>query len=232
MNKTTILTLALLAAVSFSFINAEPAVKKIAPMAIAENAALSKSEQLSAVAPGLSKEFLDYAVKGYNKMVAEGLVSNTKYFTIVDMSKSSREKRFYVIDMEKDSLVMNTYVAHGKKSGLDSAASFSNDMNSEKSSLGFYVTADTYNGKHGTSLRLKGLDKGFNDNAEQRGVVVHAADYVNEARVNSAYMGRSQGCPALPNDKIADAINFMKGGSALFIFNGDKNYTEISEFLK
>jgi hypothetical protein len=111
------------------------------------------------------------------------------------------------------------------------AKSFSNDLNSNKSSLGFYVTKSTYNGKHGMSLRISGLEHGFNDNAEARGVVVHGAPYVNAGRANSDYMGRSQGCPALPENEYAQVINIIKDGSVLFVFNPDSNYLQSSTLL-
>jgi hypothetical protein len=180
---------------------------------------------------GLSKETLDYAVKGYQKLVDSGLVNNSQYLTIVDLSQPSRNKRFYILDIKNDSLIRNTYVAHGKNSGVDEAKSFSNDFNSNKSSLGFYVTESTYKGKHGLSLRINGLEHGFNDNAEARGVVVHGAPYVNAARVNSDYMGRSQGCPALPENEYAQVINTIKDGSVMFVYNPDSNYLQSSTLL-
>jgi len=180
---------------------------------------------------GLSKQTFDYAMRGYQKLVDSGLVNNAQYLTIVDLSQSSRNKRFYILDMEKDSLVWNTYVAHGKNSGIDMAKNFSNNFNSNESSLGFYVTQSTYNGKHGLSLRIDGLEHGFNDNAEARGVVVHGAPYVNAGRANSDYMGRSQGCPALPENEYADVINIIKGGSVMFIYGSDSNYLQSSTLL-
>jgi len=181
---------------------------------------------------GLSRETLDYAVKGYEKLLQQGAVTNDQFLTIVDLSQSSRKKRFYIIDMHKDELVWNTYVAHGKNSGVDEATRFSNQPNSEASSLGFYVTKSTYTGKHGLSLRISGQEEGFNDNAEARGVVVHGAPYVSPNRVNSSYMGRSQGCPALPENEYQDVINIIKGGSVLFVYHPDENYLQESHLLQ
>jgi len=180
---------------------------------------------------GLSPEAVQYAVKGYEKLIEEGAVNNDKYLTIVDLSQSSRRKRFYIIDMKTDRLVWNTYVAHGKNSGVDEATSFSNDPNSEESSLGFYVTGSTYFGKHGLSLRISGQEQGFNNNAEARGIVVHGASYVTPARVNTAYMGRSQGCPALPENEYAQVINIIRNGSVLFIYHPTTNYLQGSPVL-
>lgn len=180
---------------------------------------------------GLSKQALEYAVKGYERLVDSGLVSNDRYLTIVDLSQSSRNKRFYILDMKTDSLAWNTYVAHGRNSGVDMAEHFSNRPNSDESSLGFYLTKSTYRGKHGLSLRICGLEQGFNDNAEERGVVVHGAPYVSPARVNSSYMGRSQGCPALPENEYAQVINIIKDGSVLFVYNPSPDYLQSSTLL-
>lgn len=180
---------------------------------------------------GLSTDALKLAVKGYHKLVEDGTINNTQYLTIVDLSQSSRMKRFYLLDVENMKLVINTFVAHGKNSGLDKAQQFSNLPNSEESSLGFYVTKSTYRGKHGLSLKLSGLEDGFNDNAESRGIVVHGASYVNAARANSNYMGRSQGCPALPEKEYAKVIQLIKDGSVLFVYNPDDNYLSHSNIL-
>jgi hypothetical protein len=191
----------------------------------------SFEENLNLDSLGLSKDALDYAIKGYEKLVEEGKVDKDQYLTIVDLSQSSRKKRFYILDTKNNELVWNTYVAHGKNSGLDQASNFSNSFNSEASSLGFYLTKSTYTGKHGMSLRISGLEDGFNDNAEARGVVVHGAPYVNGGRVNSAYMGRSQGCPALPVDEYAQVINIIKGGSVLFVYYPSTSYLHSSQLL-
>jgi hypothetical protein len=180
---------------------------------------------------GLSMDAVDYAVKGYQKLVQQGSVTNSRFLTIVDFSQSSRNKRFYILDMQNHKLVWNTYVAHGKNSGVDMAEHFSNKPNSEASSLGFYVTKSTYTGKHGMSLRISGMDEGFNDNAEARGVVVHGAAYVNAGRVHSDYMGRSQGCPALPENEYAQVINIIKGGSVMFLYYPSDEYLQSSSLL-
>lgn len=178
---------------------------------------------------GLSKEALNYAIKGYEKLVAKGVVKNNQYITIVDFSQTSRKKRFYLIDVKNNKLVHHTFVSHGKNTGVDVAEKFSNKINSEQSSLGFYVTTETYTGKHGLSMRLAGQEKGFNDNAEARGIVVHGAAYVNANRVNSPFMGRSQGCPALPEAEYAKVINIIKGGSVMFIYSPSDNYLQESQ---
>ena len=201
----------------------------------AKNASSAMSEvlyeKLNLANVGLSEEVLSSAVKGYEKLMEQGVLKNTQYLTIVDLSQSSRKKRFYLLDLENDKLAMNTFVAHGKNSGVDKAVKFSNTPQSEASSLGFYITKDTYSGKHGLSLKLAGMEDGFNDNAESRAIVVHGASYVTPARVNSAYMGRSQGCPALPEAVAPKVIKMIKGGSAIFVFHPTEKYLKGSKIL-
>jgi hypothetical protein len=188
-------------------------------------------EGLNLDSKGLSKEAFDYALKGYEKLVAEGAVTRDQYLTIVDFSQSGRKKRFYLIDVKNGELLINTFVSHGKNSGLDMAQKFSNKPNSEQSSLGFYITSATYTGKHGLSLRLQGQEEGFNDNAMARGIVVHGAAYVNSGRVNSDFMGRSQGCPALPENEYAKVINLIKDGSVMFLYHPSQEYIQNSPLL-
>lgn len=226
--------------VSVSFTNATNQNNKkdfakavVADSLVKEEVTLSASlyNELQLADAGLSMETVAYAVNGYQKLEAQGQVSNP-FLTIVDFSQSSRKKRFYIIDMNNHKLVWNTFVSHGKNSGVDMATSFSNAFNSEASSLGFYVTKSTYLGKHGLSLRMSGKEAGFNDNAEARGVVVHGAAYVNSGRVNTAYMGRSQGCPALPENEYAAVINIIKEGSVMFLYAPSTNYLQNSELIK
>lgn len=180
---------------------------------------------------GLGKEAFDHAINGYEKLIEDGTVKNHRYLTIIDFSQSSRKKRFYLLDLENGKIVKNTLVSHGKNTGVDMAERFSNKINSEQSSLGFYVTTVTYSGKHGLSLRLSGQEKGFNDNAEARGIVMHGAAYVNASRINSAYMGRSQGCPALAENEYAEVIKLIKDGSVMFIYHPSQNYLNNSPLL-
>jgi hypothetical protein len=240
MNKPILLTVLIMlgSLVLFSFArasktNVESAVivKTDSSFEIKKALVDSLETELNLDSVGLSREAVEYAVKGYEKLLTDGVVNNDQYLTIVDFSQNSRKKRFYIIDMKNHELVWNTYVAHGKNSGLDSAARFSNAPNSEESSLGFYVTKSTYTGKHGKSLRISGLENGINDNAEARGVVVHGAAYVNADRVNSAYMGRSQGCPALPQNEYAKVIDIIKDGSVMFIYSPSENYLQQSPIL-
>lgn len=140
--------------------------------------------------------------------------------TLVDFSKPSTAERLIVVDLNEAKLLFHSHVAHGKASGGTYATSFSNQHESHKSSLGFYLTADTYNGRTtGYSLRLDGLDRGLNDNARARGVVMHGADYADPALIASGgRLGRSFGCPALPPDLGRPIIDAIKGGSVLYIY--------------
>ena len=181
---------------------------------------------------GLSMEALQYAVKGYQKLLnRRALGSNSDVLTVVDFSQSSHKKRMYIIDVTNKKVLFNTYVAHGKNSGLDYAEDFSNTPESLQSSLGFYVTKTTYTGKHGLSLRLDGKEPGYNDNAEERAVVVHGAEYIGDQRLGSSYMGRSFGCPAVPQAQAGKVIDYIKNGSCLFIYHPSKNYLHGSTIL-
>ena len=238
-----ILTIAI-SAISFSFVNSKASAhantSDTTPVcasdsldsvaAIASEISESLFNELKLNEKGLSINALELAVKGYLQLKETGLL-NKPLLSIVDLSQSSRDKRFYLLDIEHKKLLENTYVAHGRNSGEDMATDFSNDLNSEKSSLGFYVTKEIYKGKHGMSLKIEGLEQGFNDNAENRSIVVHGANYVNAGRVQSNYMGRSQGCPALPTTEYKKVINVIKNGSALFIYSENPNYLNNSKVL-
>src|SRR5215212_2642633 len=130
---------------------------------------------------GLSKQAFDYALKGFNYLIAKGKIVNNNIISIADFSVPSSKKRLFIIDLKNYKILFNTYVAHGQNSGREFANSFSNTPESLQSSPGFYVTKETYTGSHGMSLRLEGEEQGINDNALNRGIVMHAAPYVNES---------------------------------------------------
>lgn len=167
------------------------------------------------------------AYKGYEKISdkREGLL------TIIDFTKPSNEKRFFVIDLNKKKIDYSTYVTHGKNSGLTVPLNFSNNRNSYMSSLGFYITGDAYEGKYGYSLRLQGLEEGFNSNAYRRAIVVHGADYADPSFIEKyGFLGRSEGCPAIPTTISKDVIDYIKGKTVLFIMGKDKHYIEKSRY--
>lgn len=181
---------------------------------------------------GLSKTAFQYAYRGYTYLLRKRIISRSEYLTICDFSQSSGKKRLYVLDMSGNEVVMNTYVAHGRNSGAEFARNFSNRPRSNQSSLGFYRTQHTYSGEHGLSLRVKGLEAGFNDKAGPRAIVIHGADYVGEEWLNqNKIMGRSYGCPAVPRAESRELINLIRDGSCLFIYYPSKTYLKNSKIL-
>jgi hypothetical protein len=181
---------------------------------------------------GLSKKAFEFAWKGYQYMVSRRLVSKTDILSICDFSQSSRRKRLYIIDLESMKLLINTHVAHGRNSGKEYANAFSNSHESHKSSLGFYVTRNTYWGGHGLALEIDGLEAGINDKANQRKIVVHGSAYVGDRFLRSnPFNGRSFGCPAVPSKVTTKVINTIKNGSCFFIYHPTKNYISKSKIL-
>ena len=153
--------------------------------------------------------------------------------TLIDFSKPSTEKRLYVFDMDRKKLLFHSVVSHGKNSGGNYATSFSNEYGSYKSSLGFYLTDSPYQGKNGYSLLLDGLEKGINDRARQRAIVVHGAAYADPSVARSAgRLGRSFGCPAVPKNLSKPIIDAIKGGSVIFIYAESPDYLAHSSILK
>ena len=168
------------------------------------------------------------AIHGYNKI--EG--KKEGYITIIDFSKPSNEERFFVIDLKNKKVDYSTYVSHGKNTGLDTAVKFSNKMNSYQSSLGFYLTINTYEGSNGYSLRLKGLEPGINSNALDRNIVVHGANYATKEFMDKyGFLGRSLGCPAIPEEISKEVIDYIKGGTVLYINGNDDSYFEKSQYV-
>lgn len=155
---------------------------------------------------------------------------NKKIIIIIDYSKPSTQERFFVIDLVNNKILYKSLVAHGKNSGENLAVSFSNDPESLKSCLGFFLTAESYNGKNDYSLSLDGLEPGINDNARKRSIVIHGADYVStEFAKKYGRLGRSWGCPALPLNVTKEIIDRIKKGNCLFIYADDPDYLRTSE---
>jgi hypothetical protein len=188
---------------------------------------------VSLLETGLSKDVFDLAIKGLKKLDFEGKLKNPTIVTIADYSQSSNKKRLYVIDLKNKKLLFNTYVAHGRTTGDEFAKSFSNTEGSYKSSLGFYVTQHPITGSHtGFSLQIEGVEKGFNDKAVQRAIIIHGAEYATENFIKKyGRLGRSYGCPSLPPEMNKPIIESIKGGTCLFIYNPDKDYLSKSVLL-
>ena len=183
-------------------------------------------------AAGLSQQAFTEAMKGFTYLQEKKLLSNTNVLTIVDYSKPSSQKRLYVLDMNEGKILFNTLVAHGRNSGLEYAKDFSNAGESHKTSLGFFITLNTYTGNNGYSLKLQGCEKGINDKAMARAIVVHGAGYADENFLHSnGYLGRSYGCPAIPEKVSKQIIDTIKNGSCMFLYHPTKKYITASKIL-
>ena len=159
-------------------------------------------------------------------------VPNKDIITLIDFSRPSDQDRLFVIDLKHRKLLFSSVVAHGKKSGDKYATSFSNANGSNKSSMGFFVTEETYKGRNGYSLRLNGLEKNINDNARERAIVIHGANYANPMIARSSgRLGRSLGCPAVPRELNKPIIDTIKDGTLIYIYTGDNKYLSKSSIL-
>ena len=188
-------------------------------------------QHLSQKAPQLNKKVLQLALSAYHTAAINGTVKKA-VLTVIDYSLPSSQQRMWIFDVNKERLLYNTYVAHGKNSGMDVPNHFSNQSNSKATSLGTYITRDTYYGSKGLSLNLQGLEKGFNDNAYDRRVVVHGAWYVEPQFIKSSgRAGRSWGCPSIAKTLAKPVINAIKGGSVLFAYYPDHYYLTHSNYV-
>lgn len=172
------------------------------------------------------------AILGYKKLSDKNLVEK-EILTIVDFTLSSTNRRLWVLDMKNNEVLFHTLVAHGKNTGGEFATKFSNTVNSLQSSLGFFVTGETYFGGNGYSLFIDGMEKEFNSKARERYVVVHGAEYANPEFISRRGMlGRSYGCPALPTALTKEIIDVIKDKSVLYIHSSDKKYSENSKMIR
>lgn len=177
------------------------------------------AKSLSALEDGPPREVLDAAIDAYDRAVELGAVGNTRLLTVIDYSRPSLEPRLWVLDVETPAIVFRELVAHGRASGENLATQFSNNHDSHMTSLGLFVTESSYMGSNGYSLRLRGLDKGVNDNAFDRAIVIHGAPYVNAAIAKRVgRLGRSWGCPAVRLDVARPLIDAIRGGSVVFAY--------------
>lgn len=176
---------------------------------------------------GLSQEAFEYAMEGFEKLVDEGVLKNDSVLTVIDFDQPSYKKRMYILDVKNYKVLFNTLVAHGMNTGKEMAESFSNTDQSHKSSLGFYITDNTYYGSKGFSLKLRGIDGKLNSNAMRRAIVIHGAPYVSQSLIDAqGYIGRSHGCPAVPMSLAKPIIQTIKDGSCLFIYNSKYQASE------
>lgn len=215
---------------SASFAGANNTIKAREIAIAKESALLYDSLKLEDM--GLNQKAFQFAWKGFVALREAGKLKNTDILSIADFSQSSCKKRLYIIDLSTMTVYKNTYVAHGRGSGSEYAKAFSNTPQSHKSSLGFYITGNTYNGSHGLSLQINGVERGINDKALSRRIVVHGSDYVGVNFLDkNPFIGRSFGCPAVPQDETEDIINTIKEGSCLFIYHPSKTYLVKSKIL-
>ncbi|MGL6064345.1 MAG: murein L,D-transpeptidase catalytic domain family protein [Fusobacteriaceae bacterium] len=178
----------------------------------------------------ISYDIFEKALVGRSKI--SGL-KNENMMVIIDYTKLSDEKRFYVLDLKNEKILYETLVAHGKNSGKKLAVKFSDIPNSYQSSLGFFVTQNTYIGEFGYSLRISGLEKGINSNSKERNIVIHGDKNVNEDFVKThMFLARTLGCPAIPLDESKEIISKIKDGTLIFIIGNDENYLKKSTLIK
>ncbi|MGL6098183.1 MAG: murein L,D-transpeptidase catalytic domain family protein [Fusobacteriaceae bacterium] len=193
------------------------------------NVSIKKKYQSLKLEGKIEYKNFEKAMQGYGKITNK---KNDGLIAIIDYTKPSIEKRFFLIDLKKNQILYNTLVAHGKNSGKNETLTFSNIPNSYKSSLGFFLTENAYNGKFGYSLRLKGLEEGVNSNAFDRNIVIHGADYVSKDFIKQfGFLGRTEGCPALPKEMTSEIIDKIQGGTVIFVVGNDHHYDHSSPLL-
>lgn len=180
----------------------------------------------------IETDVFEMALDAASCAVSTGAVGAPETLTVIDYSKPSTERRLWVFDLKAKELVYEELVAHGQGSGANMATQFSNDNESHQTSLGLFVTRDTYVGKNGYSLRLDGLDPGVNDRARERAIVMHGAPYVSEAFVKAnGRLGRSWGCPAIGAAVARQMIDRVKGGGLVFAYYPNAGWMKTSKYL-
>lgn len=204
--------------------------KNIFANSIFEDVSQAIYNQIATESPDLDYKAFRTGLVGYVKLRTEARLSNEKhYLTIIDYSKSANKERMYIIDLKGRKLLLKTLVSHGKNTGDEFAKSFGNDESSHMSSLGFFITGQTYIGSKGYSLKLNGLENGINDRVFERGVVIHGADYVSFDFIkNNGRLGRSFGCPAVPTNLNDYICNLLSNRTCVFAYYPDKTYFQHS----
>ena len=206
-----------------------PAVPKSAPAA----PSMSLASRLAALAPGADPKVIDLALKARECAIGSGdATGQGEKLAVIDYSMPSTQKRLWVFDLANPRVLYNEYVAHGQGSGENYARAFSNNDGSHQTSLGLFRTAETYVGNNGYSLRMDGLDKGFNDNARSRAIVMHGAWYVDASMAQKmGRIGRSHGCPAVRANIAHEIIDTLKGGQFVFSYYPDNKWLHESQIL-
>jgi hypothetical protein len=204
-------------------------------IAFAEPAAAEAplATQLAAAAPAADPQVISLATRAAECARRKGLLEGFRHLAVIDYSRPSTEPRLWVFDVERRRLVFQELVAHGRNTGEKAAERFSNVEGSKMSSLGLFQTTETYYGSNGYSLRMRGLDAGFNDNALARAIVMHGAPYVSEAIAERlGRLGRSWGCPAVRQEVARTVIDTLKGGALLFAYFPDRKWLSESPMLQ
>jgi hypothetical protein len=189
-------------------------------------------ERLAAAAPDVNPEVLALATRAADCARRQSLIDGFHSLAVIDYSLPSTRPRLWVFDAQHGQLLFTELVAHGRNTGERDSTRFSNAEGSRMSSLGLFLTADTYHGINGYSLRLHGLDAGFNDNALARAIVMHGAPYVSDefARAQGR-LGRSWGCPALREGIAREVIDTVKGTGLVFAYYPDPAWLAASKYL-
>ncbi|MCU0256856.1 MAG: murein L,D-transpeptidase catalytic domain family protein [Vicinamibacterales bacterium] len=189
--------------------------------------------RLAEAAPAANPDVISLATRAADCARRQGLLDGFRHLAVIDYSRPSTEPRLWVFDVARGRLLYQELVAHGRNTGERLAQRFSNVEGSKMSSLGLFQTADTYYGSNGYSLRLRGLEAGFNDNALARAIVMHGAPYVSEAIAERlGRLGRSWGCPAVRPEVARTVIDTLKGGALLFAYYPDRKWLDESPLLR
>jgi hypothetical protein len=182
---------------------------------------------------GMNYDVFRYGMIGFYSLKQSGKVSDRNLVSFIDFTKPSTEKRFYTVDLDSRSVKFHSLVSHGRNTGENIAKSFSNKEHCNQSSLGFYITGETYVGSKGYSMRLDGVDGNYNSNMRNRAVVMHDAEYVSDSWVKKyGRLGRSQGCPALPKEICKTVIDTIKDKTVIFAYYNDADYLKSSAYLR
>ena len=188
-------------------------------------------DKLSRAAPGINKQALTHAIAAMQCAVNNG-AKQAQHLAVIDFSQPSTARRLWIFDLNRKTLVLRDLVAHGKESGENFATSFSNTEGSNQSSLGLFSTQESYVGSHGYSLRMDGLEPGINDQARERAIVIHPADYVNPLwSKTQGRIGRSLGCPAVRPQVARKVVDKLKNGQFMFAWYPDKRWLQSSAYL-